>query len=206
MYAMTIEEIRKGKKKEELCICPYCRSPQESSEEEAVERLKNIMEKGNALAFNQLAGCYAQGTYGMPQDMSKANALWLKAGELGCANAYNKLGYSYAIGQGVKADKKKSKYYDELSAMEGCVNARHNLGHMEGQAGNHQRAMKHFILAAKAGHDKALEYVKKGYMGGFVTKDEYESTLRAYQKSIDEMKSEARDKAAMIAQSAAQRS
>ena len=48
--------------------------------------------------------------------------------------------------------------------------------------------------------------MKKGFMSGVVTKEEYESTLRAYQKSVDEMKSEARDKAAMIAQSAAQRS
>ena len=49
--------------------------------------------------------------------------------------------------------------------------------------------------------------MKKGFMSGVVTKEEYESTLRAYQKSVDEMKSEARDKSAdMIARSAAQRS
>ena len=32
-------------------------------------------------------------------------------------------------------------------------------------------------------------------MNGFVTKDEYEKTLRAYQKMQDEMKSDQRDKA-----------
>ena len=37
--------------------------------------------------------------------------------------------------------------------------------------------------------------IKQGFMGGVVTKDEYANTLRAYQKSKDEMKSEARDKA-----------
>ena len=33
-------------------------------------------------------------------------------------------------------------------------------------------------------------------MQGIVTKDEYANTLRAHQKSIDEMKSDAREKAA----------
>ena len=82
--------------------------------------------------------------------------------------------------------------------MMGDVYARYTLGCVEGGAGNLQRAMKHFILAAKAGYNKSLDSVKIGFMKGFVSKDEYEQTLRAYQKSHDEMKSEARDKAADI--------
>ena len=35
-------------------------------------------------------------------------------------------------------------------------------------------------------------------MAGYVTKDYYANTLRAYQKSVDEMKSEARDEAEAI--------
>ena len=69
---------------------------------------------------------------------------------------------------------------------------------MEAQAGNPHRATKHFILAARAGHEEALGRVKQGFMGGIVGKDEYANTLRAYQKSKDETKSEARDKAAAI--------
>ena len=59
---------------------------------------------------------------------------------------------------------------------------------------------EHFILAVRAGHDEALalEGVKIGYKHGFVTTDEYAQTLRAYQKSEDEMKSDMRDKAAKI--------
>ena len=92
-------------------------------------------------------------------------------------------------------DIKKAKHYFELAAMNGCVLARYILGCSEGQTGNHHRGAKHFILAARAGHDKALGMVKQGFMGGIVGKDEYANTLRAYQKSKDEMKSEARDKA-----------
>ena len=128
----------------------------------------------------------------MPHDRAKANELYLKAGGLGCADAYYNLGALYAIGEGVEVDEEKAKHYYELAAMNGSVNARFNLACAEGQAGNYQRALKHFILAARAGHEEALGMVKQVFMGGFVTKDEYANTLRVYQKSQDEMKSEMR--------------
>ena len=62
--------------------------------------------------------------------------------------------------------------------------------------GNEHRAMKHFIIAARAGFKLSLDRVREGYMNGTVTKDEYANTLRAYQNMQDEMKSEDRDKAA----------
>ena len=106
----------------------------------------------------------------MPQDWAKANELLLKAGELGCAEAYFRLGYSFSNGMGVETDKKKAKHYYEIAAMKGNVKARHNLGCIEGNAGNHQRAFKHFILAARAGGKNSLDRVKKGFMDGDVQK------------------------------------
>ena len=101
-------------------------------------------------------------------------------------------------GRGVEANKKKAKHYYEIAAMKGSVTARHNLGCVEGNTGNHQRAMKHFMLAAKAGDKDSLDQVKKGFMDGAVTKDEYAGTLRAFHGRQTEMKSEARDKAAEL--------
>ena len=80
--------------------------------------------------------------------------------------------------------------------------ARHTLGCVEGNAGNHQRAFKHYILAARAGYPQSLDQVKKGFMDGDVTKDEYAGTLRAYYERQSEMKSDARE-AAFIADQAA---
>ena len=131
----------------------------------------------------------------IPQDMARANELYLKAGGLGCVDAYFNLGVVYGTGNGVEIDEKKAKHYYELAAMNGYVAARHNLSNVEGQDGNHERAMKHFMLAARAGLKGSLDTVKEGYMHGLVTKEEYAKTLREYQKSQDEMKSEARDKA-----------
>ena len=96
---------------------------------------------------------------------------------------------------GVEANEKKAKHYWELAAIKGNVHARHNLGVLEGRAGNNQRAFKHYILAASAGYPDSLDVVKEGFMKGYVTKEEYAGTLRVYQKRVDEMKSDARDKA-----------
>ena len=176
-------------------LCAYCRIPPARSAVEEVRRLKKLMEKGNADAYYQFASFYAHGIEGLPQDRAKANELFLKAGELGCADAYYNLGRSYERGMGVDIDTEKAKHYYELAAMNGDAAARHNLGILEGQTGNDQRVKKHFLLAARAGHKGSLENIKQGFMNGLVTKEEYANTLREYQKSQDEMKSEARDKA-----------
>jgi hypothetical protein len=197
-YAMIIEDAKRGKKKEELGICAFCRTLIPSSDEERLNLLTNLIEKGNAMAYYQFGGDFAHGTNGMQQDWVKANELWLKAGDLGCVEGYYQLGVLYHNGMGVEIDKMKAKRYYELAAMKGNVYARHQLGCVEGQAGNYQRASKHMIIAARAGFTQSLDQVKKVFRNGDVTKDEYASTLRAYHERQSEMKSEARDIAAAI--------
>ena len=176
-------------------LCPFCRTPPPNSNEEQIKRVNKLMEKGNANAFYLLAGYYAQGTNGLTQDLAKTNELFLKAGELGCAEAYYNLGNSYREGMGVDINTKKAKHYYELAAMNGDITARHNLGGLEYNAGNHQRAYKHFVISGMAGDKLSLDTIKEGYMAGHVTKEDYSKTLREYQKSQDEMKSDMRDKA-----------
>ena len=55
--------------------------------------------------------------------------------------AYYNLGNSYDVGSGVNVDKKKAKYYYELAAVNGGMQARYNLGCLEGNAGNHLRSI-----------------------------------------------------------------
>ena len=194
IVTMIEEACGRGK----IGLCAFCREPTPSSEEEEVNRTMKLIEVDNAHAFRNLAGFYANGGHGIPQDMSKANELYLRAGELGCAEAYCNLGISYNQGRGVKVNKKKAKHCWELAAMNGNVVARHNLGVVEVDVGNMDRAYKHFILGARAGYRRSLDVVKQGYMKSVVTKDEYANTLRAYQQRHDEMISEARDKAAAL--------
>ena len=191
IYVMIDEAVGRGK----IGLCAFCREPDSSEEEEEVERIKKCMESGNAYAFYVLAGYYDRGDMGVQQDLTKANELFLRAGELGCAEAYCDLGFAYDNGRGVDVDKKKAKHYYELAAMNGDVYARHNLGCLEERAGNVHRTYKHYILAARAGFKDSLDQVKTGFMRGYVNKDEYANTLRAYQQRHDETKSDDRDKA-----------
>ena len=190
IYDIFKEASGRGK----IGLCAFCREPNPTTDEEEYEWIKKLVDADNAYAFYTLGGCYDRGVMGMPQDFAKANELWLRSGELGCHAAYYNLGYSFENGDGVEVDKKKAIHFWELGAMNGNVIARHNLGCEEVGAGNHNRACKHFILAAKAGYKKSLNRVKAGFMDGIVTKEEYANTLRAYQSRQDELKSDGRDK------------
>jgi len=176
-------------------LCPFCRTPPPNSDEDHIKRIKKLMDSENGEAFNQLAGLHSHGEFGVTQDYQKATELWLKGGELGCAEAYYNLGIVYRRGEGVEIDDKKAKHYYELAAMMGHVFARHNLGCSEGQAGNYHRAMKHMMIAARAGDKESLFNVKVGFRKEYITEDEYTNTLHAYQKRQNEMKSDDRDKA-----------
>jgi len=90
----------------------------------------------------------------------------------------------------------KALQHYKLAAMGGNCTARHNLGVLEDQRDNTHIAMKHYMIAAKCGHENSLKMVKAGYKYYQVTKDEYLSTLSAYERFENNMKSEERAKAA----------
>jgi len=188
IYAMRMSE---GKD-----LCAFCRMPPSSSDEEIIEEIHKLMNNGNGEAFNLFAFLYANGRRGMPRDWNKANELFLKAGKHGCSDGYFNLGDTYRYGREVEVDMEKAVHFYELGAIGGDSDSRHNLACLEGVAGNGQRSKKHIIISAKAGHERSLEAVKIFFMKGTYTKEEYESTLRAYHERQKEMRSDARDKAA----------
>ena len=127
--------------------------------------------------------------------MGKALELWHRAGELGSAEAFCNIGNAYDYGEGVERDEKKTKHYCELAAMKGQTDARHNLGCIEGQSGNKDRALKHWVIAVKDGNLRSLEIIKEMYKCGQATKDDYANALRLYQAYLVEIKSDQRDEA-----------
>jgi len=187
-------QSRATKRKED--ICPFCRTPTPDSDEEVIKQYKERMKLNDANAIYNLGGFYKQGLIGLPQNTAKALELYHKAGELGSANAYYCLGCAYRLGEGVERDEEKNKHYWELAAIEGDVNARRNLGAYEGNAGNMDRALKHFMIAAKDGYLESLEDIKVLYSNGYATKDDYAKALRLYQAYLSEIKSDQRDEAA----------
>ena len=118
--------------------------------------------------------------------------MWHKAGKFG----YTNIGNAYYDGVGVERDEKMATHYYELSAMGGDSTARYNLGVGKYNAGNYDKAVKHYMIALRGGHTKALKRFQEMYMNGRVAKDHYANALRSHQAYLHEIKSDQRDKAA----------
>ena len=186
------DEMKKGTLKR---CCPFCRLPLANSDNEDIQRVKKRIKLKDGDAFLALGVKYYDGTNGLPQDYRKAFELFNRGAEVGSVGAHCFLANAYLTGQGVEKDEEKSDHHLMLAAIKGNEVARHMLGLKEWKIGNKNRAMKHYIIAARCGYDNALKEISEGYKAESLTKDEYASTLRAYQDSRDEMKSEQRTKA-----------
>ena len=186
--------IGKGEK------CPFCRTPATKSDKENIKRLKKRVESGDAEAIFSLGYYYYEGSYGLPQDYEQALKLWQQAGELGCAEAYGNIGNAYHFGEGVERDNKKADHYYELAAIGGNETARYNTGNSERRVCNWDRAIKHYMIAAGGGWNGSVKSIQQLYTNGHAKKDNYTSALRAYQKYLQEIRSEQRDIAAAFSE------
>ena len=178
--------------------CPFCRTPAHVSDEEYNERLQKRVEVGDAEAIFTLGNYYRNGDDGFPQNYTMALELYHRAGELGSAEAYCNIGCAYEIGRGMEINEKKANHYYQLAAIGGNVTSRYNLGVVEEDEDNMNRALKHYMVAVECGHENALKQIQKLYKNGHATKDDYAKALRAYQAYLVEIKSAQRDKAAAI--------
>ena len=144
-------------------------------------------------------GCfYHASSHGLPQDYTKALELWHRAAELGYAAAYTNIGVFYNCGIGVEIDEKKANHCWELAAIQGSVMARYNLGNNERKAGNFDRAVKHYMIAAQDGKADSLKKIEQFYLNGHATKNVYTAALRSYQEYLIEIKSRQRDEAVTL--------
>eukprot|EP00979_Chaetoceros_neogracilis_P006033 scaffold1194_cov209-Chaetoceros_neogracile.AAC.1 len=182
----------------EIFKCVFCRTEASYSDEESIERLKKRVEANDAVAMYNLGTYYGLGTMGLRQDHAKELELLHKSAKLGNHFAHLNLSICYQTGGIGESDTRKATYHAQLAAMAGNVKARGNLGCDEYNAGNINRAYKHWMISANDGYDLSMKAVQEGYKSGFVTKDDYSKTICAYGNSLDKMKSDDRDRAAAI--------
>ena len=168
--------------------CPFCKA-EISAVDEKVEELTKRVEANDAGATCLLGSYYSHGQIGLQQDLVKGVKLWTQAAELGSSKAHFFLGKHYFKG----GDLKKAKFHYEAAAIAGHEVARCNIGVMEFESGNMERALKHLIIAASAGDHTAMVNLLLVFKGGFVSRNEIDSTLAAYNNSCAEKRSEARD-------------
>jgi TPR repeat protein len=115
--------------------------------------------------------------------------LLTKSADLGHSKAHFFLGRDYHIG----GDSKKAKFHYEAAAMAEHEVARSNLGALEYDSGNRERGVKHWIIAASAGDSCAMHQLRILFEYGDVSRESIDSTLKAYNDSCAEVRSEARD-------------
>eukprot|EP00985_Skeletonema_marinoi_P028674 scaffold25682_cov135-Skeletonema_marinoi.AAC.2 len=121
---------------------------------------------------------------------------WTKAAELvNSAEAHYQLGCLYHEGKGVEKDTKKKVYHLEQAAIGGHLDARFNLGVIEQHNVRLERAIKHWMIAAKLGDDSAVEALKNRFREGLISKDVFAEALRAHKAAVDATKSPQRDEA-----------
>jgi len=189
------EEMAKGNLK---MLCEMCRVPIPSNEEEYIKRVKKRMKLMDSQAFCMLGSAYANETWGLPQDIDRALELYNQALLLGSNTAQFNLAHEYFKGELVERDIDKATLHYTLAAIGGHERARDGLGIIEVMKGNMDLAQKHWMIAARSGYELSLQKVGEGYKDGFVTKEEYATTLRAYQVSVVEMRSVQRERARTI--------
>ena len=177
--------------------CAFCRVVAPYTIGEAIEREKKRLEKDDPIAIYNIGNYYRDRRNGFPQDYTKALELYHRAAELGYAMAYTNIGVFYYNGYGgVDIDKEKAKHYFELAAMKGDASARYNLGNTKKKAGNIDRAIKHYMIAVRAGYSDSLKQIQKMYSNGQATKEDYTKALESYQEYLADIKSKQRDEAA----------
>jgi len=179
-------------------LCPFCRTPQATTEKEMIERYKQRVDLNDANAIYNFGTFYYQGANGFSKNRAKALKFYHRAGNLGAISGYYNIGHAYFSGVGVEKDNMKARHYTELAAIRGHAKARYHLGIMENKEGNKERALKHYMIAAGFGCNHSLKQVRALYMDGYATKEEYSTALRLYQTYLDEVKSDQRDAAAAV--------
>jgi TPR repeat protein len=147
--------------------CPFCNAERTSNPTFEIEQMTNRAEANDAGAIWTLASCYYFGRGGLQQDHTMAMELFTRAAELGDSMAHFNLGFIYREG----GDLKKSKLHLETAAMAGSEMARCSIGSIEFKSGNIERAIKHWTIAASAGYYSAMNFLRKFFEGGLVSRE-----------------------------------
>jgi TPR repeat protein len=169
--------------------CPFCRELAPSDEEVKNKTMERVKANDPAALCHMGLTCYNEG------DNDTALKYLTKAAELEDIEAHYQLGVMYEYSRGVEEDMEKAVYHYEKAAIGGHPRARHNLGCLEEENGNADRAVKHFIIAANIGYPSSMKALWEHFKDGNITKKDLETTLRSHHDALNGMKSEQREAA-----------
>ena len=166
--------------------CPFCRHLTVTTDEEATKQMLKRIEANDPIAIREMGGRHFQ----EEKNYNAAIEFFRRAAALGDVEAHFSLGYLYDEGKYVELDKGKALYHLEEAAIGGHPDARCYLACIESYWNEkYERAVKHWIIAANLGYDRAIRKLKEWYKDGLVSKDDFAAALRAHKASVDATKS-----------------
>ena len=161
-----------------------------------------LAKAGNHAALFDIAYSYFYGIEGYKRDESEAVKWCQRAVEAGSAKAAIMLASCYQHGDGVGQDDAMRLFYLKKACEIGSEpKAFWELGdYVMDTEEDVEEAMLNYRKAAICGmsDDIVFEALRFGFKKGFITKDEYASTLRENQAAANELKSEGREFAKMM--------
>ena len=194
------EEKNAGKKI--VFTRPFCRKPKPALDEETLRQLQARCLRNDHEAFTAMGNVHRTGELGKAKDDLKALHYLIQAVELGSPEACVSIGNSYNEGDGVAVNKERAALFQRAGALRGNVTARHNVGLAEYyDLGNHEIGIRHWKIAAEAGHQLSLDALKKVYIANnerpgkqFIGKEHLDCAYRACHAAQMEVASEEREK------------
>ncbi|EJK58157.1 hypothetical protein THAOC_21739 [Thalassiosira oceanica] len=175
--------------------CPFCRANLAVDEPSLLAMIRKRVDKRDAGAICFLGSLYEKEKLGLAKDVPRAIELWTEAADLGSIDAHYQLGCVYCTNEGAKEDKPRGIRHWKQAAIKGHSLSRHNLGCVEHQKGNYQIAVQHWMISAKMGHERSLNFIKEMFKEGCTTKAQYAEALLGYRDAVEEMKSPQREEA-----------
>jgi len=172
--------------------CAFCRQPEGKNNE--IKRIKKLMKKNNPKGFLTMGIHYKEGD-GVIESDTKALEMYIRAAELGKADAYVMIGLCYQLGSAVERDMSKAVAFYEVAAKKGAVVAHISLAHFYTKTGDNNKRIKHLRVAASAGEKYSMDDLMSLYKDKELSKEDLTQILREFQTSSNEMKSKDRDDA-----------
>lgn len=171
-------------KTSKLSVCPFCREAVPKTKVEWDKQRMKRVDANDPFAMRE-EGIKQQ----IDGDYQSALKYFLKAADLGDAEAHHRVADFYYDGKGVEKNMGKVMYHTKAASIGGHPIARHFLAILEQGNGNTEIAVKHWIIAAAQGFDLSIKVLMDEFRNGLVSKDDLATALRAHHAAVDAMKS-----------------
>ena len=192
----------KANKSHLVKTCPFCREPTPTGDE-FLKQIELQASRGDPESCCAMGKAYLYGEYGLHRNDLRALDYWIRAVELGSAEACATLGIIFEKGvAGLSIDKGRAALFDKAGAILGNVQSRHNIGCVEYfDFGNHELGIRHWKIAAEAGSQPSLDALKAIYNADdkepgkkYISKEDMDRIYRAGHEAQEMVKSEEREK------------